>query len=213
MTRRALPVVALLVAFVAAGPAEAATAVDSKRKKAPTCKRKKTRTVQQNRSARVFRRREGEYTRLYGCLKRRGKSIRLAEAYDDEYVMSSSYLHVRLAGRFVAWEGTSKDVSCKADCPPGYNPETTSISVYDLARRKERSFSATVLNEALVLTRRGSIAWAQRASTDLQVEVYVAEGTTAQMVDRGNVDPDSLRLRDGTVVWTKDGVERSSPIR
>ena len=211
--RRILPVIALLVALVAAGPAEAATADAAKRKRPPTCKRKKSKTVRQNRSARVFERSSAVRTRLYGCLRRQGKSIRLAEAYDDQYVSSTSYQHVRLAGRFVAWEDISTDISCKADCPPGYNPNTTSIDVYDLARRRKRSFSGTVLNESLVLTNRGSVAWAQRSSTDISVEIHIAEGTSQRMLDRGNIDPDSLRLRGRTIFWAKDGAERSSPIR
>ena len=211
MIRRALPVAALLVALVAAGPAEAV--VDAKRKRAPTCKRKRSKTVRQNSAARVFQKAAGDRTRRYGCLKRRGKSIRLDEAYDDGYVMSTSYREVRLAGRFVAWEDVSTDVSCKADCPPGYNPETTSIDVYDLARRRQVSYDGTVLNESLVLTRRGSVAWLQRTSPGIDVEVHIGEGSTRRLLDRGNVDPDSLRLTGNTVFWTKDGAERSSPIR
>ncbi len=206
---------ALIAALVTAAPAQAATAGDAKkRKRAPTCKRKGSKTVRQNRDARVFQKDAGaERTRLYGCLKRRGKSIRLAEAYDDGYVTSTSYREVRLAGRFVAWEDVSTDISCKADCPPGYNPDTTTIQVYDLARRRERSFSGTVLNESLVLTRRGSVAWLQRTSPGTVVEVHIAEGSTTRMLDRGNVDPDSLRVNGGTLFWMKDGAQQSSPIR
>ena len=214
LRRVSLPL-ALLAALALAGPAEAATAVDAKkRKRAPTCKRKRSKTLQQSRSVRVFEKAAGaERTRLYGCLKRRGKSIRLAEAYDDGYVTSTSYQEVRLAGRFVAWEDTSTDISCKADCPPGYNPDTTSIEVYDLARRQRRSFSGTVLNESLVLTRRGSVAWLQRTSPATAVEVHIAEGSTTRVLDRGNVDPDSLRVNGGTLFWMKDGAQQSSPIR
>ena len=196
-----------------AAPADAVSATDAKRRKPPTCNLKGSKTVLQNRNVRLFELRITDGKRLYGCLKRVGKRRRLTKAFDDGYTQSSDYGSIRLAGRFVAWQDIATDISCKADCPPGYNADSSSISVYDLARRRSRTFSGTPLNESLLVTRRGSLAWAQRSQTDTAVEVYAAEGRTARMLDRGNVDPDTLKVRGATLVWMKDGIERSAPFR
>ena len=102
--------VAFALAALGASPAVAANS------KSPTCKRSKSSTVAENRSARVFTRRDARHgdphgTALVGCWKKSGRARRLADAFDDEYVTSAFDL-VGLRGRFVAFYGESVDVSC-----------------------------------------------------------------------------------------------------
>jgi len=106
--------VAFALAALAALGASPAVAAKSK---SPNCKRSKSSTVAENRSARVFTRRDARHgdphgTALVGCWKKSGRARRLADAFDDEYVTSAAFDLVGLRGRFVAFYGESVDVSC-----------------------------------------------------------------------------------------------------
>jgi hypothetical protein len=197
----------IAASLLLAGVAEAAGAAE---RRPPTCERAGSKTVLKNRAARVFEV-KGAQTRLYGCLKSVGKRIKLTETYDDDLYESTSYGDVRLAGRFVAWQEVFSDVSCKAACPPGYDATRETIEVYDLKRRQRRYVSGAVLTHVLLLTDGGSAAWAQRAS-DGQVEVRVLRGRKSSVIDKGNIAARSLLLRGDTLVWVKDGAQRSTPL-
>jgi hypothetical protein len=131
-SRAVLTVAAVtVVAVVPAGSAHAAT---EKR-----CAMKGTKTVAKNRYARVFTRpsRGGdEVERLYGCLYSVNRRVWLDTSSDDEYVTSEEFSDVVLDGRIVSWKHTSTDISCKADCPPGYDGTTETMRRADLRTRK-----------------------------------------------------------------------------
>ena len=83
----------------------------------------------------------------------------LYEAFDDNYVSSASYGEVKLNGRFVAFTWETNDISCKADCPPGYDPTNSGLSVFDLRRRRGRSVTpAEPTSRAFVVSRSGGLA-------------------------------------------------------
>ena len=179
--------VALLLLLPA--PAEGATR---------SCRVNGSETQAQNRHARLYESR-GD---LYACLRATGRRFRLEDAYDDGYVTSSSWTSARLGGRFAAWIGTWSDVSCKADCPPGYEVTRSSIVVYDLRRRR---IAQTVSgNFPFVLTDRGALAWlvAREGATELHTSV---PGSGQRAAAAGAIDPASLRAYHSLVLWRQDG--------
>src|SRR4051812_32965067 len=118
MRRLVLTLVLVLPLALAAQPSAAA-----KR----TCMFKGSKTVVKSSSARVFTvrtNRGDEIDRLYGCLHSVNRRLLLDTSSDDDYVSSTSFGQVTLNGRFVAWEHVDEDISCKADCPPGFDPVT-----------------------------------------------------------------------------------------
>ena len=122
---------AVLALLVVAGNAQAAP---TKR-----CSFKSSTTVAKNKYARVFTRpsRGGdEVERLYGCLYSANRRVWLDTSSDDQYVTSEEFKDVKLRGRFVTWTHVSTDISCKADCPPGYDGTSERQLSADLRTRK-----------------------------------------------------------------------------
>jgi hypothetical protein len=202
----ALMAVALLAALPASG-AEAAT------KKKP-CKAKNATTVAKNRYARVFEkpgRGADETGRLYGCVYKQNRRFLLDVASDDGYVLSESYTAVTLNRTRVAWEHESVDISCKADCPPGYDPESTDIRVVNLRTRKQKTYGGEVAGDALVVTRTGAIAWFQPGSP---TSVRAVDADGARTLYAGDdIDGGSLSLRGSTVAWMAGGERMTATLR
>ena len=123
---------AALLALAPAGSASAATPAKGK------CTMKRSKTVAKNRYARVFTRpsRGDEIERLYGCLYSVNRRVWLDTSSDDEYVTSEEFSDVKLTGRIVTWRHVSTDISCKAACPPEYQPTTERMLMADLRTRK-----------------------------------------------------------------------------
>jgi hypothetical protein len=123
---------AALVALAPAGSADAATTKGK-------CVMKGTKTVAKNRYARVFTRPShagDEIERLYGCLYRVNRRVWLDTSSDDDYVTSEEFTDVSLRGGVVTWRHISTDISCKAACPPEYQPTTERTLRADLRKRK-----------------------------------------------------------------------------
>jgi hypothetical protein len=201
---------ALALAVMAATATAPAQAGERDR---PTCKRPHTRTLAHNRVARVFETRPARASydsRLFGCLRSVGKAIRLDEASDDGYVSSSAYDHVRLAGRFVAWSTSYYDISCKADCPPGYDPSTDWVNVYNLRNNQTRSIALESPPTAVAVARFGAIAWTE--GTGDQVELSVRDRAGTRQVAQGAIDTTSIAIAGGTLIWRQDGRRRSEPL-
>jgi hypothetical protein len=199
--RTSLAVTVAAVVLAGVSPADAA-----KRKAKPSCAKKGSKTVRSSRDARLFTvsgRDAAEH--LYGCLRSVGRPVELTEETDD-IDASSDFDDVRLSGRYAAWRetSTSNDDSCRADCPSsGFDGTTESVSVYDLRRRRTvRRVSAGVTDHALVLTRRGAVAWL--SGTD----VFAADRSGRRRLDTGATGPRSLRAEISVVSWVRDGVER-----
>jgi hypothetical protein len=208
MTRTRL-VSALLIAAAAALSAAGADADAAARK--PSCAAAKSKTVAQNASARVFKiTRSSGTTRLYGCLRSSGRRVVLAQAADD-IETSTGFDRVRLNGRFVAWQGTATDLSCKADCPPGYDPYTWTIERVDLRSRKGRAFSGRAAGQALVVSRKGAVAWVQSTGADTY-DVRAGDAAGARTLDSGAIDPKSLKLAGSTLSWTNAGAPKTAAL-
>jgi hypothetical protein len=211
MRLHAIAPAALILALVAALPATAPAATKER-----SCAAKGSKTVAKNRLARVYtrpgRRGTDQVGRLYGCLRSTGRPLRLDTALDDEYVTAQAYNAVKLNGRFVAWQRSSYDASCKADCPPGYETTKVSLRVANLRTRRKRAVEGNLgEGTALVVTRTGAIAWIQPGSP---VSVRAADADGSRVLYAGDdIDGASLSLRGSTVGWIAGGTPMSAELR
>jgi hypothetical protein len=125
----------LFIAAVIAASLTVAGPVDAKSSK--PCARKGSVTVKATKKVRVYsvKNKDGGKD-LFGCLRSDNRRQRLAHGFDDGFVTSGTYGHVKVKGVVVSWTFTTTDDSCKADCPPGYEPTTTAAYKRDLKKRK-----------------------------------------------------------------------------
>ena len=156
-------------------------------------------TVAGNRIVRVFE----KGSRLIACTRADRDRDVLARRFDDDYVRSSDYSHVRLAGSFVAWVETNTDVSCKAACPPGYQATQTRVTIRDAATDDVRTARVAAVSE-LVLTRTGSAAWID--GNDLRALEDAGERT----LDTGDVS--ALEASRTRVTWLNAGQVRAAQL-
>lgn len=200
-----------LLCMLAGATLGGVTASDASAKSPTTCQRTESKTIASSSHARVYRifREDDDVAararRLYGCLYSTGRPLYLTRAYDDQYVLSGSYATVRLAGRFVAWNEETTDISCKAACPPDYVPTQRSIGIADLKRRAVLRLAGAVTGGGLVLAKSGAIAWTQQGTgSAVDLRARDSDGSF-RMLDTGAIDPASLELSGSVVSWTKDG--------
>lgn len=204
--RYRLLVTALLVLALAPADAGAATT--------RTCAVKGSDTVASNRFARVFtvEGRGDVSARLYGCLHSANRRVALDFAADD-LVTSQSFSAPVLNGRFVAWQHDDTDISCKADCPPGYDPTTERLTIVDLRSKRRRTIDAAVVGGAIAVSRTGSLAWVGQGDGALVVYAARSGGRTYEPLDAGDIDARSLRLRGTVLSWRNAGVAKSATLR
>lgn len=189
-----------LAVGLAAAPAPASAATK------PSCSVKGSKTVASNSAARVYTvtsRRDEYYDILFGCLRKDGRRVRLAEQYDDDLYVSRTFSKVRLNGRFVVWQYQATDVSCKADCPPGYQPTQSDVQVANLRTRRVRDYPGRA-NDALFVTRRGTPAWLEGDGDQVRVHAGL------KVLDTGRID--SLTLRGYELGWANAGVVKSATL-
>jgi hypothetical protein len=181
-----------------------------------SCSVKRSKTVVQNGFARVYtvagRPGSDETERLYACLRSNNRKVRLDTSYDDDYVTAQAYNAVKLNGRHVAWQHRREDFSCKADCPPGYNPVSIDLRVVNVRTRKTRVVDGNLgQGTALVVTATGAIAWIQPGSP-ASVRASDANGTRV-LYAGDDIDAASLSLSGDTVTWTAGDQARSAVLR
>jgi hypothetical protein len=137
-----------------------------------------------------------------------------AKEGEEPFYLVERFGKVALAGRYVAYSSSVTDVSCKADCPPGYDGTTTRVGVVSPGRRRSRTIliGGTVIGTPVVSSL-GRVAWASRASGTAAVSINgSASGSRQVVLDRGAVDPASLRIELSIVSWVRDGLERFARI-
>lgn len=191
--RRALAPVVLALLLPAA-PAQA-----------KSCAEDGTQTVRKNDVARIYEQGEAGSEALKGCLRSRGveRSVWLSQNYDDGIYESEAWSGVRLWRRFVVWDFTRTDSSCKADCPPGYGHWEYRY-VRDLSTRKRVSVPMDFrLGRAFVVTTTRALA------TVVRGELRALVGGEVRVLDTG-IEPASLAARGDRVSWTKDGAPQQT---
>ena len=95
---------------------------------------------------------------MLACVRSTGKRVALSKPDDGNFYTDEYFGTVALAGAFVAWTSVTQDLSCKADCPPGYDTTTQRLGVYDLRRRRSRVLTPnTAVVGAPVLSRTGRV--------------------------------------------------------
>ena len=207
--RRALVAVAVSVAALL--PLIVAPAGQAKR---ATCGRAHSKTVAKNRAVRVYTVKRSGATTLYGCRRSTGKRSKLGRKFNDVET-AGTFRDVRLRGNYVAFVSSFTDDSCKAACPPGYQPTTTSIEVFNVRKHRSRTVDASPVGTALVLTDRGGVAWAgagAEANFGLEIRGSVKSGDN-RLFDSGNIDPTSLAIEITIISWTRDGDEHFARLR
>jgi len=167
--------------------------------RAAGCSPKGSKTVAKNGVARVFV--SANRGRLYGCVGRVGRPLLLAkqEADSGDYT-SESFDHVELAGRYAAWRSTHTDVSCKADCPPGYNATSVYVNAADLKRRRTRAIATAVTS--LAVSRRGAVAWTRPSGGGFELRLSVRRSED-RLVDSGGID--TVGFHDSILAWKNAG--------
>jgi hypothetical protein len=199
--RRTCPLIlALALALALVPPAGAA----SKR----TCSVKGSKTVVSNRYARVYTvpaRGLDEVAKLYGCARSVGRRVLLDVHTDDQYVASEEFSEVGLNGRMVVWKHVSSDFSCKADCPPSYDPVVESVGVRDLRARRNHALAGNPRPGTLLVTRKGTPAWLQGDAPAIEVHAG------PNVLDTGAID--SLSLQANVLSWTNAGAPKSATLR
>jgi hypothetical protein len=145
---------------------------------------------------------------LYGCRRSNGRRTRIFTGMDDGIESSSAVTKVIVNGRFIGMQIEDYDISCKADCPPGYNPYTYTVARFDVLKRRPLSLNGQAASGALVVSGRfGRIAWVQSAG--LAFEVRVNKTT----IDTGAIDPASFKLTGSTLSWTNGGVPKTASLK
>jgi hypothetical protein len=213
MRLRSIVLAALATLACAVIPASAAEAATKKKCAIP----RGSDVVAKNSQVYVYTRDgSGDVTsRLYGCYRKTARTARLAESSGDDLgLLTVEFDQVRVNGRFVAWQEKATDISCKADCPPGYEPDTYAISRADLKTRRSLSWpDAHAENDSLVLSKAGNTAWIQAGDVNGVFAVRVGDKTGSNAIDSGNIDPTSLALTGTTLTWVNAGEAKNATLR
>jgi hypothetical protein len=196
----------LMLAVATPGPAEA-----KKVSPAKACKKFKGRTIVKNKFARVFKRDSGSYVTLYGCLYAKRGRIKVDQLQNDEFVTFGSFKYVRLSGRVVAYDANSEDVSCKAECPEGYDPTSEHTTAFNLRTKKETVNLNDLGVRQLGVTSTGVIAWTSGVDDNVSVFKSVGHDDKA-LLDMGNIAATSLDVSGLNATWLKDGAPQSAKI-
>jgi hypothetical protein len=205
-----LPTAALALLLCAPVGADAATTKVGKCKLA-----KKWHVVAKNRTAVVFTvdRPNSEDTpqTLFGCVRSKGVRLKLGDAFDNGIDTTLEFGQVLLNGRFVAWQWTAVDNSCRAACPPDYVSTTYQIERADLKTRRSLMWDGGFAEgNSLRLSDGGNTAWVQPAATGHDVHTGTLDGNI--VIDSGTIDPASLELTGTLLSWTNAGTAKSAQL-
>lgn len=201
----ALPVLAVvaLALLVPAAPAA---------RKSGRCTVKGAHTVKANRLVRAYVKRDREGNqRLFGCWRVIGRKVLVAAAYDDGYVLSGTYREPRLAGRFMAVVTEATDLSCKAACPPDYEPTKTFVKVRDIRSRRVRVVQSRAMKRTLDLSTAGAASWLVSGAGGEELRVIDGAGL-GRLIDSGSIDPDFVRLRGLHLEWVNAGAPKTAEL-
>jgi hypothetical protein len=157
-------------------------------------------------------------TTYFACWRPSGSGVVLGDQVpsDPTYGSGPSIAHFRAAGAYVAAEGSSGDAGfneCSKygdsrTCPP----PTTWIRVVEASTRRQVDLSGHDLTAGGVVSGAGALAWLEASSgsfelwaTSLDPRGRRGFATAPSIIDRGAVDPGSLRFVGRTLSWARDG--------
>jgi hypothetical protein len=168
-------------------------------------------TIAKNDSGRVYETETADGASvLWGCLWSRNSPVEMEVAAGDDFTTFESYGGVILRGRHVAWVFTSEDISCKADCPPGYDATTEYVNVFDLKRRAGETTRSDPAFDSLRLNSGGATAWLTlEGSNNYGVNAWDRKGHL--VLDQGPIR--RFRLRGPTLSWINGDVPHSATLR
>jgi hypothetical protein len=163
-------------------------------------------------------------TRWYGCAKGRGRvrELRTIEPPPDCIHVCESIERPLVGGTHAVWIYRYQfSYGGGAD-----DEDTQTVEVYDLIRgRRAGSYPAPAQVQQLPTGARSttSSVLAVAISPGGTVAALVADAGTPVLqlhplrgdgreLDRGNIDPGSLSISSGAVLWTKDGQPKSLPL-
>jgi hypothetical protein len=168
-------------------------------------------TLEKNDSGRVYETTDSEgVDTLWGCLWSRNKPVELDTAAGDDYVTIDDYSYVVLRGRYVAWIHSSGDISCKADCPPGYGGVSEYVHVFDLKRRRGETTFTHPVYDGLRLNTFGAVAWLTREDQGVTVNAWT-RAETHRVLDQGAIR--RFRLRGTELSWLNGDAPHSATLR
>jgi hypothetical protein len=196
---RALGILAVvgLAAAALAGPADA--------KQAAKC-RTGDPVLAQNRFLRVWEHREGEDGRLIGCRRDDGHRMTMLKTHHGIFQGASTrFDRLTLNRHFAAFVVAYESATCEV-C------QRIKLRSFDTraGHRRLEAGNGPVDIEALVVTAKGAVAWAERDGADEAIQAY-DHGT--RTLDTGAIDPRSLGVELTVVSWTRDGEERFARLR
>jgi hypothetical protein len=194
-----------LMAAVLAGPAGA--------KQAAKCRTTET-VLAQNRFIRVWERNtgNGEDFKLTACRRSDGRRMTMLKTRHPLFIGSSTrFDHLTLNRHFAAFE---VEFSGGPECegPPGFC-KRIKVRSYDTRKERRRleAGNGQVDVDALVVTAKGAVAWAEPAGGGEAIQASDAAGTMT--LDSGAIDPSSLGVELTIVSWTRDGEEHFARLR
>lgn len=160
-------------------------------------------TLAQTPLVRVF----DEGNRTLACRLADGFAVEIAETVWDEdryYSAGIAARHVVAVGSRIAYARVPFDSArSKFGQDPGFEDD---VIVHDLANGARRSVHPDLFSvTGLAMRDDGAVAWAgSKPSESPDVLVQTAQDGQIVTLDRGRIDPASLRVVDGAFVWTKN---------
>jgi hypothetical protein len=204
MRKLALLAMTAVVAASLAGPAAA--------KQKPKC-RTSDDVIAQNRYVRVWEHRgaDGEHGTLWACRRADGEKFALMRTYHNLFLGHEDLAElVRLNRRFVGFEHVRDASGCEG--PPGFCVNNHLLSFDTQAGHRRLTIKiGESYAKALVVTRKGALAWAEPAEEGTSIRAADAAGT--RTLDTGRIDPRSLAVELTIVSWKRAGEEHFARLR
>jgi len=186
--------------------------------RAPHCSLEGARTIKANRYVRVFKKTQRGYGGVYGCRRDARRAFKLGIV--GECQNNDEIQRVEVAGRRAVlgiFECSLTAGWWRVDLVNLRNGHREFTSNPTTIAPLNESTSAVL--HRIVVTADGAVAWtAERTAGGARLDVEVrrrrrATTNQAVLLDSGtDIDPDSLRRRGRTIVWTKAGARHSAQL-
>jgi hypothetical protein len=102
---------------------------------------------------------DGEGT-LFGCWNATGRSVTLARLFEG-VDSSGEVSQLQLSGGFVAYVYTTTDLSCRADCPPGFQPTKSRLAAANLKAGTLRVLSTAAIDAGSLKLAGSTASWTE----------------------------------------------------